>query len=234
MPWPANVSRTWPQRSRTIRQPAPETLPPCVGSEPTITQPLRSAVSAVVRPTPPGQPGRLRLILANCRHVTGRGDLDDRGSRALHVGLVVEVADQDVAPAQVSGAARDDRHPVRVDVAVSWHRRRDRGDVVQRSHEGREASGLRRHGRACYQAGRGGASGEQSCGERGRVSSCCFHSHLALLGREMSPPMARGRERLGSGMTEFRPGNHGAAALAGACGAHGADGALVGPVPRPP
>src|SRR5579875_155673 len=30
-------------------------LPPCVGSEPTITQPLRNATRAVVRPTPPGQ-----------------------------------------------------------------------------------------------------------------------------------------------------------------------------------
>ena len=65
MPPPRKVSRTWPHRSSTIRQPAPETFPPLVGSEPTITQPLRSTVRAVVRPTPPGQPGRLRLILAN-------------------------------------------------------------------------------------------------------------------------------------------------------------------------
>src|SRR5579863_6405590 len=67
MPWPVNVSRTWPHRSRTIRQPAPEILPPLVGSEPTITQPLCSAVRAVVRPTPPGQPGRFLLIVANTR-----------------------------------------------------------------------------------------------------------------------------------------------------------------------
>src|SRR4029077_7219443 len=65
MPRPANVSRTWPQRSSTIRQPDPDTLPPLVGSEPTITQPLRSTVSAVVRPTPPGQPRRCRLTVAN-------------------------------------------------------------------------------------------------------------------------------------------------------------------------
>ena len=65
MPWPANVSRTCPHRSRTIRQPEPETLPLLVGSEPTITQPLRSTVRAVVRPTPPGQPDRRGLIWAN-------------------------------------------------------------------------------------------------------------------------------------------------------------------------
>ena len=62
---PANVSRTWPHRSSTIRQPAPDTLPPWVGSEPTITQPLRSTERAVVRPTPPGQPARWRFTLAN-------------------------------------------------------------------------------------------------------------------------------------------------------------------------
>ena len=65
MPWPVNVSRTCPHRSSTIRQPDPDTLPPLVGSEPTITQPLRSTVSAVVRPTPPGQPRRCGLTLAN-------------------------------------------------------------------------------------------------------------------------------------------------------------------------
>ena len=36
-----------------------------MGSEPTITQPLRSTVRAVVRPTPPGQPNRWGLIWAN-------------------------------------------------------------------------------------------------------------------------------------------------------------------------
>ena len=65
IPSPVNVSRTWPNRSSTIRQPGPETTPFLVGSDPTMTQPLRSAVSAVVRPTPPGQLGRLRLIWAN-------------------------------------------------------------------------------------------------------------------------------------------------------------------------
>ena len=54
MPWPVIVFRTWPHWSRTIRQPGPEILPFWVGSEPTITQPLRSATRAVVRPTPPG------------------------------------------------------------------------------------------------------------------------------------------------------------------------------------
>src|ERR1700733_9597968 len=37
-----------------MRQPGPEMTPFAVGSEPTITQPLRSATRAVVRPTPPG------------------------------------------------------------------------------------------------------------------------------------------------------------------------------------
>ena len=64
MPWPASVSRTTPWLSRTIRQPAPETLPFWVGSDPTITQPLRSTTRAVVRPTPPGQ--ALSVIPANC------------------------------------------------------------------------------------------------------------------------------------------------------------------------
>jgi hypothetical protein len=66
MPCPAKVSRTWPHESSTIRQPGPETLPFLVGSEPTITQPLRSTDRAVVRPTPPGQPARCGLTRANC------------------------------------------------------------------------------------------------------------------------------------------------------------------------
>ena len=65
IPGPVNVSRTRPRLSSTIRQPEPEMAPFLVGSEPTMTQPLRSAVRAVVRPTPPGQLGRLRLIFAN-------------------------------------------------------------------------------------------------------------------------------------------------------------------------
>src|SRR5580704_13140493 len=57
------VFLTLPHWSRTIRQPGPEMTPFCVGSEPTITQPLRSATRAVVRPTPPGQ--LLSLMPAN-------------------------------------------------------------------------------------------------------------------------------------------------------------------------
>ncbi len=57
MPWPVNVSRTMPWLSSTIRQPKPESTVPLfvVGSDPTMTQPPRSATRAVVRPTPPGQ-----------------------------------------------------------------------------------------------------------------------------------------------------------------------------------
>src|ERR1035441_9637936 len=66
MPGPVNVSRTWPHWSSTIRQPDPDTLPFLVGSEPTITQPLRSTDRAVVRPTPPGQPARWRLRRGDC------------------------------------------------------------------------------------------------------------------------------------------------------------------------
>src|SRR5262249_61540565 len=66
MPWPGNGSWTVPLLSRTIRQPAPDTLPFLVGSEPTITQPLGSTLSAVVRPTPPGQAPPRLPILANC------------------------------------------------------------------------------------------------------------------------------------------------------------------------
>ena len=104
--------------SSTIRQPGPETLPPLVGSEPTITQPLRRTLSAVVSPTPPGQPGRCGLTWANSDRVAARAHLDDRGPGALCVGLVVEVADQDVSLAQVSGVPLDDGHAVRVDVTV--------------------------------------------------------------------------------------------------------------------
>src|ERR1019366_518669 len=48
---------TWPQASRMIRQPAfaVAEVPSLVGRLPTMTQPLRSATRAVVRPTPPGQ-----------------------------------------------------------------------------------------------------------------------------------------------------------------------------------
>src|SRR5215472_2042443 len=69
MPLPANVSRTWPWLSRTIRQPADAVAaePALVGRLPTTTQPPGRIVSAVVRPTPPGHlPGSLAaLILAN-------------------------------------------------------------------------------------------------------------------------------------------------------------------------
>src|SRR5215831_157337 len=69
MPLPANVSRTRPWLSRTIRQPADEVAaePSLVGRLPTTTQPPRRIPSAVVRPTPPGQrPGSLdAMILAN-------------------------------------------------------------------------------------------------------------------------------------------------------------------------
>jgi hypothetical protein len=57
------VFLTLPHWSRTIRQPGPEMAPFCVGSEPTITQPLRSTTRAVVRPTPPGH--LLSLMPAN-------------------------------------------------------------------------------------------------------------------------------------------------------------------------
>src|SRR5215471_13238815 len=69
MPLPANVSRTRPWLSRTIRQPADEVAaePSLVGRLPTTTQPPGRISSAVVRPTPPGQlPGSLAAtILAN-------------------------------------------------------------------------------------------------------------------------------------------------------------------------
>src|SRR5437588_3261683 len=58
---PANVSATSPVLSTTIKQPALTVaeVPSVVGTLPTITQPLCSTASAVVRPTPPGQaPGR--------------------------------------------------------------------------------------------------------------------------------------------------------------------------------
>src|SRR5262249_6591459 len=69
IPCPANVSRTRPMLSRTIRQPAlaVAAMPSVVGRLPTTTQPPWRISSAVVRPTPPGQePGSLdATIFAN-------------------------------------------------------------------------------------------------------------------------------------------------------------------------
>ena len=69
MPLPEMVSRTWPQRSSTSRQPALAVadMPSVVGRLPTTTQPPCRMDNAVVRPIPPGQaPGRcLALIRAN-------------------------------------------------------------------------------------------------------------------------------------------------------------------------
>jgi hypothetical protein len=51
-----NVSATFPELSRTSRQPTgalPE-VPSGVGQLPTITHPVRNPVNAVVKPTPPG------------------------------------------------------------------------------------------------------------------------------------------------------------------------------------
>ena len=136
MPWPLNVSRTVPWLSSTIRQPEPEmTVVPSgswvVGSEPTITQPLRSTLSAVVRPTPPGQAPPRSPIWANC-------DMWPPGVTCTIVvpvpwmfEAVVEVADEDAALVQVAGAARDDRDPVGVDVAVRRDRRGQGADGVQ-------------------------------------------------------------------------------------------------------
>jgi hypothetical protein len=120
--------------------------------------------------------------------MAGRRYLDDGGAGALHIGLVVEVADQDVALPQISGAAGYHRHPVRVDVPVARHRRRDRRDMVQRAGEGREAAGAGgsgRQDRAAQQAGRGG----DDRGERARGSSCWFHFCAAPLRWKMSLPM---------------------------------------------
>src|SRR6266702_720328 len=70
IPEPVKVSRARPWLSSTIRQPACAVaeVPSDVGSEPTMTQPDRSATSAVLRPTPPGQaPGRcFASSCANC------------------------------------------------------------------------------------------------------------------------------------------------------------------------
>ena len=53
---------TLPLASSTMRQPGPlvPVVPSALGALPTITQPDLSIVIAVVRPTPPGHPARLR------------------------------------------------------------------------------------------------------------------------------------------------------------------------------
>src|SRR5450755_1862921 len=63
---PAIVSTTFPVLSRTSKQPACAVwdMPSLVGRLPTTTNPLRSAPSAVVRPTPPGQgPGNVAGLI---------------------------------------------------------------------------------------------------------------------------------------------------------------------------
>src|ERR1700739_626795 len=63
---PAIVLTGRPPESRTIRQPnfAVADLPLVVGRLPTTTYPPGRTLSAVVRPTPPGQlPGRLRALM---------------------------------------------------------------------------------------------------------------------------------------------------------------------------
>jgi hypothetical protein len=59
---PAIVPATLPLESSTTRQPGPFVLvvPSALGALPTITHPVFSMVIAVVSPTPPGHPGRLR------------------------------------------------------------------------------------------------------------------------------------------------------------------------------
>src|SRR4029077_2593465 len=63
---------------------------------------------------PAGAAAQVRADLGEQRDVAVRGDLHDGGAGTLHVGLVVEVADQDVVPLQVTGAPRDDGHAVGV------------------------------------------------------------------------------------------------------------------------
>src|SRR5260370_31108496 len=63
---PVKVSTTLPLLSSTIRQPAPAVadVPSVVGKLPTITQPLCSTTSAVVKPTPPGHlPGSVLALI---------------------------------------------------------------------------------------------------------------------------------------------------------------------------
>jgi hypothetical protein len=74
-------------------------IPSLVGRLPTITQPLRSAHSAVVNPTPPGQgPGqRVGVNLRKRAERAFRRNLHDDGSGPLQVRDAVEVADQKIS-----------------------------------------------------------------------------------------------------------------------------------------
>ena len=69
-----------------------------------------------------GQPGHV----GEQGGLPGRGHLDDGGAGALDVGLVVEVAHQDVAGRQPARRGRHDGEPVRVHVALG---RNGRGDL---------------------------------------------------------------------------------------------------------
>src|ERR1700676_2705488 len=64
---PDQTVASWPLESNTRRQPGPlvVVVPSRLGVEPTITQPLRSIVIAVVRPMPPGHCDRSCGSLAN-------------------------------------------------------------------------------------------------------------------------------------------------------------------------
>jgi hypothetical protein len=138
-----------PEESRTIRHPACmlAELPFLVGRLPTITNPLLSVTSAVVRPRPPGHaPGSLfGASDANGGHVPGSGgDFDDGAAGSLQVAVVVEVAYQHVAGRQQALRDRSDGDAVRVDVAVLRHGRRERLHGVERPDERAGGGGSRR------------------------------------------------------------------------------------------
>ena len=171
MPRPANVSTTRPKLLSTSRHPAlaRRRRPSAVGRLPTTTHPLFRMVRAVVRPIPPGHaPGRSAAsICANRLTLAVRGDLDDRRPPALLAGRkvlrIVEVADKNVASAQMAEAVLDYGDTVGIDVPVRWHRGCDDRCRVEAAHErmlrsrvsgGRDPcgdDGARRHRNPCHQ-----------------------------------------------------------------------------------
>ena len=84
-----------------------------------------------------GLAGRERGDVSEQPGMAGRGDFDDAGAGALDVGLVVEVAHQDVAGRQLAGRRRNDGDPVGVHVTVGRNRGADLRKAVQLAEERR-------------------------------------------------------------------------------------------------
>src|SRR6266852_3479112 len=92
--------------------------------------------------------------------VQAREKADGAGGRNLHngaagslqVSVVVEVTDERFAAHEAPDGRLHHEQPIWIDVAILWHRRGDRHDVVERGHEGL-VRGLRRYRQGRHEQG---------------------------------------------------------------------------------